>query len=142
MRKESKDKIEVSPTEKAKEHCSRVGDYMRCTKNVELKKMLDKSREDLNSFLAEIETASGLSSDEILDVYVNMSNDPSLANEKINDIIRDVPEEILERGVCRVVEWSRDNLKLDSKKIATLTSAFIILVSINGGRIKLDNLIG
>ncbi|MDX9855792.1 MAG: hypothetical protein RBS86_03150 [Candidatus Moranbacteria bacterium] len=118
--------------EKASAHLSRAGDYMRITKNPDLKKAFDEKREYLNEKVAELEIASGLEKEEILRAYSGMSENPGLALEKIKEVVEVSPDHARGKGLAGFVSWIKKERYSDPKRTASIASALIILVALEG----------
>jgi|GEM_PF-3023586 hypothetical protein len=115
----------------AGDHLSRVGCYMRGTKNPEIKKALDENREELNEVFAELETASDLDIDNVMEIYGRMSSTPGVAIEIVDAFSKAIPSDIIEdRNFNKLVGWLQE--RLDSRRMEVVSSALVILVTLEG----------
>ena len=89
----------------------------------------NSAEKDLDVDMKEIEKASGLESEEILEVYSEMSKDSELAEKEAKEVVMSMPLEATNKGVGGAIRWFKEKFKPTKNKIAALSSALAILMA-------------
>lgn len=114
------------------EELERLNSYIENTQDPDLKKSLIEKADQLNETLATVELASGLSEDEIMEVYTKMSKNPEVAESILKEILDGIPEKIKGEfsGIGNMAEYFGRTL---SPKKAAIVAVALLLFTFSGG---------
>lgn len=126
----TQEKNESVEVEEESKKLERINSYIENTNDPDLRKILIDEAEKLNESLAVLEISSGLSEDQIMNVYKKMSRSPEVAKEIVSETISANPKKFI--GVENASDFlSIVRETLSPPRLATLAAAVAVVIAIS-----------